>query len=278
MWLEAGSVKVALSRPAHQRVTHTVGRLVINSEIKIMRALILSLVVVTFVSGCISAQSPTPESVQTVSASTVLSTFTPTSVITPVFTPILTMTSVPTSTPNATSTLPPVETITWIRYTHEKSGVSVEYPSVWCSQFLWGDENWDSYLDNHNVYLGPPPCEDKTGYRHTYPAIVLSIYREPNLYPPPNLRDEGETGCKTVWFKPIGVPNAKGFESIGSAFDGSCSFLLAKYYSEEYKVGVWLQTPINPHIWEPELSSKIESAMKNYEIFEHMVESVRIAR
>ena len=26
-WLEAGSVKIALSRPAHQRVTPTVGRL-----------------------------------------------------------------------------------------------------------------------------------------------------------------------------------------------------------------------------------------------------------
>ena len=26
VWLEVGSVKVALSRPAHQRVTHTVGR------------------------------------------------------------------------------------------------------------------------------------------------------------------------------------------------------------------------------------------------------------
>ena len=26
-WLEAGSVKAALSRPAHQRLTHTVGRL-----------------------------------------------------------------------------------------------------------------------------------------------------------------------------------------------------------------------------------------------------------
>jgi hypothetical protein len=25
-WLEVGSVKVALSRPTHQRVTHTVGR------------------------------------------------------------------------------------------------------------------------------------------------------------------------------------------------------------------------------------------------------------
>ncbi len=243
-----------------------------------MRALVLFLVVVTLVSGCNSVPSPTPEAFQTVPALTALSTFTPTSSVTPVFTPIRTMTSVPTSTPNATSTLPPVETITWTRYTHEKSGVLVEYPSIWCSQFLWGDENWDSYLDQHSVYLGPPPCEDKHGLmNHYYPAVVLSIYREPNPYPPPNLIDEGETGCKTVWFRPIRVPNAKGFEAIGSAFDGGCSYLLAKYYSEEYKVGVWLQTPINSHIWEPELSTKIESAMKNYEIFEHMVESVRIA-
>jgi hypothetical protein len=242
-----------------------------------MRAFILFLVVVLFVSGCTSAQSPTSEAFQTVPASTPLSTLTPTSIITPVFTPTLTLTSVPTSTPNATSTLPPLEKIAWTRYTHEKSGVSVEFPSIWCSQFLWGDENWDSYLDQYSVYLGPPPFEGKRGFRHSYPAIVLDIYRDPNPYPSPNLTDEGETGCKTVWFKPIRVPNAEGFESIGSAFDRSCSFLLAKYYSEEYKVGVWLQTPINSHIWEPELSSKIESAMKNYEIFEHMVESVRIA-
>jgi hypothetical protein len=111
---------------------------------------------------------------------------------------------------------------------------------------------------------------------HYHPATVLSIYREPNPYPPPNLTDEGETGCKTVWFKPISVPNADGFETIGSAFDWSYSNLLAKYYSEEYKIGIWLQTSMISHIWEPELSNKIESAMKNYDIFEHMVESVRI--
>jgi hypothetical protein len=142
---------------------------------------------------------------------------------------------------------------------------------------LWGNESWDSYLDQHSVYLGPPPCEDKKGLmNHYHPATVLSIYREPNPYPPPNLTDEGETGCKTVWFKPISVPNANGFETIGSAFDWSCSNLLAKYYSEEYKIGIWLQTSMISHIWEPELSNKIESAMKNYDIFEHMVESVRI--
>ena len=158
-----------------------------------------------------------------------------------------------------------------------KSGVSVEYPSVWCSQFVWGDETWDSYLDQHSVYLGPPPCEDKRGLRHSYPAIVLDIYREPNPYSPPNLTGEGETGCKTVWFKPIRVPSAEGFEFIVSAFDRGCSILAAKYYSEESKVGIWLKTNMIYHIWEPELSSKIESAMKNYEIFEHIVESVRIA-
>jgi len=255
-----------------------VGWLMISSEITIMRACILSLVGVTFVSGCISAPSQTPEAVQTVSTSIPLSSSTPTSFVTSVFMPSLTSTSVPTSTLNATSALPPVETITWIRYTHEKSGVSVEYPSIWCSTFLWGDEAWDSPLDQHSVYLGPPPCEDKKGLlNHYYPAVVLSIYREPYPYPPPNLTDEGETGCKTVWFKPIRVPDAEGFEIIGSSFDRSCSFLLAKYYSEEYKVGVWLETTINSHIWDPELSSKIESTMKDYEIFEHMVESARIA-
>jgi hypothetical protein len=132
-------------------------------------------------------------------------------------------------------------------------------------------------LDQHSVYLGPPPCEDKRGLSHSYPAIVLSIYREPNPYPPPNLTVEGETGCKTVWFNPIRVPNAIGFESIGSAFDRGCSLLLAKYYSEAYRVGIWLKIDMISHIWEPELSSKVESAMKNYEIFEHIVESVRIA-
>jgi hypothetical protein len=241
-----------------------------------MRAFILSLVVALYVSGCTSAQS-TSEVFQTVPTSTPLSTFTPTSIITPSFTPTLTLTSVPSSTPNITSTLPPLETITWTRYTHEKSGVSVEYPAVWCSQFLSGDENWNSYLDTYNVYLGPPPCEDKRGLGHSYPAIVLSIYREPNPYPPPNLIDEGETGCKTVWFKAIRVPNAEGFEFVVSAFDRGCSILAAKYYSEEYKVGIWLKTDMISHIWEPELSSKVESAMKNYEIFEHMVGSIRIA-
>src|SRR5574341_516796 len=173
-----------------------------------MRTFILFLVVVWLVSGCISPQPPALEAFQTVTTPASLSTFTPT----------LTLTSVPTSTPNATSTLPPVETITWTRYTHEESGVSVEYPSIWCSQFLGGDEDWDSYLDQHSVYLGPPPCEDRRGYRHSYPTIVLDIYREPNPYPPPNLADEGETGCKTVWFKPIRVPNVEGFEFIVSAF------------------------------------------------------------
>jgi hypothetical protein len=32
-WLEVGSVKMALSCPAHQRVTHTVGRLMKNQDI-----------------------------------------------------------------------------------------------------------------------------------------------------------------------------------------------------------------------------------------------------
>jgi hypothetical protein len=31
-WLEAGSVKAALSRPTHQRVTHTVRRLPENDD------------------------------------------------------------------------------------------------------------------------------------------------------------------------------------------------------------------------------------------------------
>ena len=239
-----------------------------------MRALILSLAL--FVSGCISAQSPTPEAFQTVPVSSPLATLTPTPNSTPIFTSTFALIPVSTSTLNVTSTLPPLETIIWARYTHEESGVSVEYPSVWCSQFLWGDENWDSYLDQHSVYLGPPPCEDKRGLSHSYPAIVLSIYREPNPYPPPNLTGEGETGCKSVWFKPIQVPHAEGFAFIGSAFDRGCSHLVAKYYSEEHKVGIWLKTDMIAHIWEPELSSKVESAMKNYEIFEHMVASVLI--
>ena len=202
---------------------------------------------------------------------------TPTSTITPTITSTLTLTPTPVSTPSGTSTLPPIDVITWIRYKHEKSGVSVEYPSIWCSKFLWGDENWDSYLDNHNVYLGPPPCEDKQGLmNHYYPAVVLSIYREPNPYPPPNLTDEGETGCKTVWFKPISIPDAEGFEFIVSALDWSCSLLVAKYYSEGHEVGIWLKTSMTSHIWEPELSNKIESAMKNYEIFEHIARSIFI--
>ena len=242
-----------------------------------MRTFIFPLVMVLIVSACTSAPLPVSEEFPTVTTSTPISTFTPTSIITPAFTPTLTLTSSPTSASTALATLPPVETITWTRYSHEKSGVSVEYPSIWCSQFLWGDENWDSKLDQHSAYLGPPSCGDKGGLNHAYPAIVLDIYREPYPYPPPNLTDEGETGCKTVWFKPIRVPKAEGFEFIVSAFDGGCSHLVAKYYSEEYKVGIWLKTDMISHIWEPELSSKVESAMKNYEIFEHMVESVRIA-
>lgn len=241
-----------------------------------MRAFILSLVVILFVSACTSAPSPISEAFQTVPTSTHFSTFTPTSTITPSLTSTLTLISSPTSSPIALATLPPVETITWTRYTHEKSGVSVEYPSIWCSQFLWGDEKWDSKLDQHSVYLGPPPCENKRGFNHSYPAIVLDIYREPYPYPPPDLTDEGETGCKAVWFKPIRVPKAEGFEIIVSAFDGSCGILLAKYYSEEYKVGVWLRTEMLYHIWEPDQSSKIERALQDYEIFEHMVKSISI--
>ena len=241
-----------------------------------MRPFIPSLVIILFVSACTSAPSSASEALQTVATSTPLSTFTPESIITLSFTPTLTLTSAPNSTPTALATLPPVETITWTRYTHEKSGVSIEYPSIWCSQFIWGDENWDSKLDQHSVYLGPPPCEDKRGLNHSYPAIVLDIYREPYPYPPPNPTEEGETGCKTVWFKPIHVPNAEGFEFIVSAFDRGCSILAAKYYSEEYKVGIWLKTDMIFYIWEPELSSKVESTLKHYEIFEHIVESVRI--
>ncbi len=38
-WLEAGSVKAAASRPAHQRVTHPVGQVVINHIIKSLKSL-----------------------------------------------------------------------------------------------------------------------------------------------------------------------------------------------------------------------------------------------
>jgi hypothetical protein len=238
-----------------------------------MRNSVVSLSMMFFISACISIQAPTPVTVQTIPVANP----TTTSIVLPTFTASLTSTLQPTSVPLGTATLPPIDRITWVRYKHEKSGVSVEYPSIWCSKFLWGTEGWDSHLDQHSVYLGPPPCEDKQGLsNHYYPAVVLSIYRDPYRYPPPNLTDEGETGCKTVWFKAIRIPEAEGFESIGSAFDQSCSFLLAKYYSEEHKVGVWLYTSINSHVWEPELSSKIESTMKDYEIFEHMVESVHI--
>ncbi len=33
-WLEVGSVKMALSRPAHQRVTHTVGQVIFIAAFK----------------------------------------------------------------------------------------------------------------------------------------------------------------------------------------------------------------------------------------------------
>jgi hypothetical protein len=213
--------------------------------------------------------------------------------VTPFFhtaTPVPTQTQLPSATVSSppTQSVPwtpvPLSVIEWIRYEHDKSGVTVEYPSDWCTIHLRGDEDWNEYTDYHISYFGPPECESWRGLVQEYPGVILEIYRRPlqsRSVTDPHTWQPNEGGCKVQWERPVSVPNAEGLQFVWASddFDGPCRTVMTIYYSQSFELEIRLSTDIPPAVWEKAISEGFEEAVaSDYAILDYMSRSIRIVR
>jgi len=147
---------------------------------------------------------------------------------------------------------PAFEDIKWTTFTFD-AGVSFAYPSTWTIISSQGDSvefSGFSSIPYLRVEANHLPIEEKAiGDPHSW---------QPN-----------EGGYEILWEKPISIENAKGLEFIwGTPADDQLSaMLIAIYYSEQHELEVRLSTN----------SERTPSESDSFNVFEYMVQSVRIA-
>ena len=139
-WLEAGSGKIALSRPAHQPVTHTVSPLLAIGN-SIMRRFVFAVFVMVILSACSEAN----QNIQVLPSSTIVPSPTNTQIETPIITPSETQSISPTAVPSSLilAEFPLAMGTTW-KYSAE---ISYQDPNDYLKLLTWVGTVTDKIID-----------------------------------------------------------------------------------------------------------------------------------
>jgi hypothetical protein len=158
----------------------------------------------------------------------------------------------PTPSPILTVTQPALQNIKLATYRFDL-GVAFEYPSEW--RTVSKDTDWILFSVHEDLM--------RVAVQHL--ASENSVLRNP-----PDTWGTNEGGYEVLWEKPISLENAQGLEFIwGQSSDNPLAghrYLYAIFYSEEYELQVTLSME----------SAIISVDSDKFNIFEHMVQSVRI--
>lgn len=164
-----------------------------------------------------------------------------------------TTTPSPTLTPTPTAIKPPaLEDIKWSTYEFP-IGVSFEYPTDWLmvhNQEYFVEFTFPYFPWNVSAYIFERPMKDK--------ALA-----------DPHTWNSNEGVYELLWERPISIENADGLEFIyGTPSDNQVSgLLIANYYSEKHALEVRFFS----------VADMIPTESDKFAIFEHMIQSVRIA-
>jgi len=148
-------------------------------------------------------------------------------------------------------TQPALDNIKWATYVFD-AGVSFEYPHDWIIMASREDEGSVEFFAT--AYL---PYN-----------VSVDIYQR-QAWDNPHSGVPNEGGYEVLWQKPISIENADGLEYIWGipANNQIGGVLTAIYYSKQYQIQVVLRTD----------ADAVPTASNQFSVFEHMVQSVRIA-
>jgi len=172
--------------------------------------------------------------------------------ISTVVSPIATVAPIPTPT-DIVVVQPTLEEIKWATYIFGV-GVSFEYPEDWIVRY--SQEDSVEFL----------------GFPHLPYNVRVDVYHRPikdKAIADPHTWVPNEGRYEVLWERPISIENADGLEFIWGipAENQIGGFLIAIYYSELHELEVRLSTD----------AASIPTESDKFDVFEYMVESVRIA-
>jgi hypothetical protein len=175
-------------------------------------------------------------------------------VMPPTLTATVTETPVPTLTPTGIVITPPAfEEIKWAPYEFQV-GASFEYPSDWFINSITRQEDFVEFVFPYSPY--------------NLSARVFDLPVNDKAMTDPHSWGANEGGYELLWEKPISIQDASGLEFIwGVPSDNPVGgWLTAIYYSEKHGLMLRLDT----------FAHAIPTESNNYNIFEHIVQSVHI--
>jgi hypothetical protein len=200
--------------------------------------------------------------------------------VSPTTTPSKSLETTPTPTPTvviaptATPTITPTTLANiWSTFTYNNGSprISIDYPTGWNVEVFWPSDDPDQLIW---AKFYPPNAALTEN-------IFFKVYQFDKRLDPRDPPDPmTEVWCPIPWYRPIATKDADGILSLTcpeASSDPRFISMSSYYYSEKHKLEIYISVPplaVDATILQsPSITDAIS---KQYGVYEHMVESVRL--